>query len=92
MKYCVLTVVDTETVTYYTHVFRYLDKKVSADNPHGQFLNLNIYIEIITCMYVAAVAHRKSLPAHFFLMKNNVFCVFFPGQMQLHHQLVQLQP
>ena len=55
MKYCVLTVVDTETVTYYTYVFRYLDKKVSADNPHGQFLNLNIYIEIITCMYVAAV-------------------------------------
>ena len=46
MKYCVLTVVDTETVTYYTYVFRYQDKKVSADNPHGQFLNLNIYIEI----------------------------------------------
>ena len=43
----------------------------------------------------AAVAHRKSLPARLFLMKNNVFCVFFPGQMQLHHhhlhQLVALQ-
>ena len=63
------------------------EKKIVKPKLHffANFGTLSLYV-------CSSSGTQEVITSSLFLMKNNVFCVFFPGQMQLHHQLVQLQP